>query len=282
MRSLGVFSTRGHDEYCRGMSVIARTNRGLETGFVLCEATDDALTHLDQPTSGQILREMTDDDANEYSHLQSQREKKLEICEKHIENVGLDMQLVDLEHLFGGERVIVYYLAEQRIDFRELVKALASEFQTRIEMRQIGVRDEAKLLADYGDCGKPVCCNTHLTSMPPVSMKMAKIQKATLDPTKISGRCGRLKCCLRYEYDTYEELRRELPSVGSQIVTNLGHGKVIGQEILSQQLLIETEDSAELRSSPAKCFPLSARVKCQVMMNNLVQKLLDNLQPYLQ
>ena len=118
------------------------------------------------------------------------------------------MQLVDVEHIFGGERIVVYYLAESRVDFRELVRLLAGEFQTRIEMRQIGVRDEAKLLADYGDCGCPVCCNTHLVQMPPVSMRMAKLQKATLDPTKISGRCGRLKCCLRYEYETYEQALR--------------------------------------------------------------------------
>src|SRR6516225_2341070 len=98
----------------------------------------------------------------------------------------------------GGERIVFYFLAEKRVDFRELVKDLAREFQTRIEMRQIGVRDEAKLLADYGDCGKPVCCNTHMTTMPPVSMRMAKLQKSTLDPSKISGRCGRLKCCLRF------------------------------------------------------------------------------------
>ncbi len=242
MRSLGVFSTRGRDEYRRGMSVIARTNRGLETGFVLCEATDDAVSHLDQPASGQILREMTDEDHNEYAHLQSQRASKIETCQKQIDKQGLEMQLVDVEHLFGGERIVVYYLAEQRIDFRDLVKSLAGEFQTRIEMRQIGVRDEAKLLADYGDCGKPVCCNTHLTSMPPVSMKMAKIQKATLDPTKISGRCGRLKCCLRYEYDTYEEMRRGLPPIGAQIVTKIGHGTILGHEILAQQVLVETED----------------------------------------
>jgi cell fate regulator YaaT (PSP1 superfamily) len=152
------------------------------------------------------------------------------------------MKLVDLEHLFGGERVVVYYLSENRVDFRDLVKQLAGEFQTRIEMRQIGSRDEAKLLADYGDCGKPVCCNTHLSEMPPVSMKMAKLQKATLDPTKISGRCGRLKCCLRYEYDTYEELQKELPPVGVEVITNRGRGRVLAQEILAQQLLVETED----------------------------------------
>src|SRR5690606_8535670 len=119
----------------------------------------------------------------------------------------------------------------------------AREFKTRIEMRQIGIRDEAKLLADYGDCGKPTCCNTHLTEMPPVSMKMAKVQKATLDPTKISGRCGRLKCCLRYEYDTYKDYQRELPKVGKWVVTKEGKGRVLAQEILAQKLLINYEDN---------------------------------------
>ena len=152
------------------------------------------------------------------------------------------MQLVDVERLFGGERVIVYSLADGRVDFRQLVKNLAREFQTRIEMRQIGVRDEAKLLADYGDCGKPVCCNTHLSEMPPVSMRMAKLQKATLDPSKISGRCGRLKCCLRYEYDTYQELQKDLPPIGSEIITEKGTARILAQEILTAQLLIETED----------------------------------------
>jgi cell fate regulator YaaT (PSP1 superfamily) len=119
---------------------------------------------------------------------------------------------------------------------------LAADLQTRIELRQIGVRDEAKLLADYGDCGQPICCATHLSKMPPVSMKMAKLQKATLDPTKISGRCGRLKCCLRYEFDTYMELRQQLPPVGAQVVTKVGRAKVLDHEILAQQVLIETED----------------------------------------
>jgi cell fate regulator YaaT (PSP1 superfamily) len=148
--------------------------------------------------------------------------------------------------VLGGERIVFFYLAEKRVDFRELVKALAKKFHTRIEMRQIGVRDEAKLLADYGDCGKPVCCNTHLTQMPPVSMKMAKVQRATLDPTKISGRCGRLKCCLRYEYDTYQEIRRELPAVGNMVVTKQGQGKVLRQEILARKLLIQYEDQRRI------------------------------------
>ena len=161
-------------------------------------------------------------------------------------NLQLDMRLVDVERIYGGERVVVYYLAEDRIDFRLLVKNLATEFQTRIEMKQIGVRDEAKLLADYGDCGKPVCCNTHLSEMPPVSMRMAKLQKATLDPSKISGRCGRLKCCLRYEYDTYQELQKDLPPVGAEIITNEGKGRVLAQEILAGRILVEMEDMRHL------------------------------------
>jgi cell fate regulator YaaT (PSP1 superfamily) len=141
---------------------------------------------------------------------------------------------------------VVYYLAEDRVDFRDLVKNLSGEFQTRIEMRQIGIRDEAKLLADYGDCGKPVCCNTHLVQMPPVSMRMAKLQKATLDPTKISGRCGRLKCCLRYEFDTYEELHKDMPPPGSELISTHGKARVLNLEILTQQLLVVTEDNRRM------------------------------------
>ena len=174
--------------------------------------------------------------------MHGQERAEFDSCRRVIDELKLQMKLVDVEHVFGGERIVVYFLAENRVDFRNLVKSLANEFQTRIEMRQIGVRDEAKLLADYGDCGKPVCCNTHLSEMPPVSMKMAKLQKATLDPTKISGRCGRLKCCLRYEFDTYEQLQKDLPAVGASVVTATGRARVLAHEILASQLLVETED----------------------------------------
>jgi cell fate regulator YaaT (PSP1 superfamily) len=246
MRLLGVFGTRGQDRFLRSARVIARTNRGLEAADVLCEATDEVAQSMEQQPGGQILRELTAEDANELSHIHTKERTEFEACQKHVVRLGLPMQLVDLEHLFGGERIVIYYLSEERVDFRELVKVLASEFQTRIEMRQIGVRDEAKLLADYGDCGKPLCCNTHLLEMPPVSMKMAKLQKATLDPTKISGRCGRLKCCLRYEYDTYEEYSQTLPPIGSDIVTANGRARVLNQEILAQQLLVQMEDNRRL------------------------------------
>lgn len=242
MRNLGVFSTRGHALFSRGHQVIARTHRGLEMGEVLCEATEAALAGLNKPKYGQILRKVSEDDDREFRKLHEQERREYEICAKRIKELDLIMRLVDVEHLYGGERIVVYYLADGRIDFRDLVKLLAKEFQTRIEMRQIGVRDEAKLLADYGDCGKLVCCNTHLSEMPPVSMRMAKLQKATLDPSKISGRCGRLKCCLRYEYETYQELQKELPPIGTDIITNQGRAKVLAHEILASQLMIQTED----------------------------------------
>ncbi len=242
MRRLGVFATSKGDEFARGARVVARSDRGLEVGEVLCDATEAAVKSLTDPVRGQVIRGMNADDEKEVFRLRAQERQEFEACKRHIAASGLDMKLVDIEHIFGGERIIVYYLSENRVDFRELVRVLAGEFQTRIEMRQIGVRDEAKLLADYGDCGKPVCCNTHLSAMPPVSMRMAKLQKATLDPAKISGRCGRLKCCLRYEFDTYEELQKQLPPVGADVVTKTGRGRVLGQEILAGQLLVEMED----------------------------------------
>ncbi|QDV11584.1 hypothetical protein CA51_14540 [Rosistilla oblonga] len=241
LRTLHVATSKSSFHY--GEKVIVRTDRGMETGEVLVEATEHTLSHMTNPPGGQILRSLSGDDVNDLSHISDQGRKEFDACKRHIHRLGLDMKLVDIEHLFGGERVVVYYLADKRVDFRQLVRDLASEFQTRVEMRQIGVRDEAKLLADYGDCGKPVCCNTHLSAMPPVSMRMAKLQKATLDPSKISGRCGRLKCCLRYEFDTYEEMQRELPPPGAQVLTRDGKATVIFQEILAQQLLVQTEDN---------------------------------------
>jgi cell fate regulator YaaT (PSP1 superfamily) len=259
MRHLGVFSTRGRDVFTRGDRVVARTHRGLESGEVLCEATDDAVAQLHEPKQGQILRRASDDDVRDLRKMLEQERREYEMCHAEIQRLGLAMQLVDIEHLYGGERVVIYYLAEERVDFRELVKNLAREFQTRVEMRQIGVRDEAKLLADYGDCGKPVCCNTHLSEMPPVSMRMAKLQRATLDPGKISGRCGRLKCCLRYEYDTYQELQRDLPPIGSEIITNNGRARVLAQEILAAQLLVEMEDSRRVMISASDVLTVLKR-----------------------
>jgi len=257
MRFLGSFSAPGRYEYARGTRVIARTDRGLEIGEVLGESSEYALSCLKGPTEGQIIRQATSNDTNELKRMDQQAREEFKVCRQYVEKLELPMQLVDIEHIFGGERIVIYYLAESRVDFRELVRQLAGEFQTRIEMRQIGVRDEAKLLADFGDCGNPVCCNNHLVQMPPVSMKMAKLQKATLDPTKISGRCGRLKCCLRYEYDVYDRIQRELPRVGSRVDTPEGPARVVGHEIIAGKLVVETDDRRRLVVDTADTSPLT-------------------------
>jgi cell fate regulator YaaT (PSP1 superfamily) len=247
MRLLGVFEASNKLQIGRNKYVIARTDRGLEAGQILCEADERSMSLLRDTRPGQILREMTTEDWNEKERMRSHRQQRFDTCLRCIRKLQLQMQLVEVEHIFGGERIIVYYLAENRVDFRELVKVLASEFQTRIEMRQIGVRDEAKLMADYGDCGQAVCCNSHLSQMPPVSMKMAKLQKATLDPTKISGRCGRLKCCLRYEYETYEQIQKEMPSLGSHVMTPEGPARVLAHDLLAGEILVETDDHSRLQ-----------------------------------
>lgn len=244
MRILGVMSARKPFRY--GDQVVARSSRGTEIGTVLCEATPSAIDYISEPTEGRILRRLSDDDLAQWRHLQAKTAEDLTACQRCVDALNLKMELVDVERVLGGERVVVYFLSDGRVDFRQLVRDLAKQFQTRIEMRQIGVRDEAKVLADYGDCGQPICCATFLSKMPPVSMKMAKLQKATLDPSKISGRCGRLKCCLRYEFETYEALAKELPPPGSVVLTREGNVTVIAQDILSQQLTVKTDDSRRI------------------------------------
>jgi cell fate regulator YaaT (PSP1 superfamily) len=246
MRFLGEYALPAGQTVRRGDTVIIRTERGLESGQVLCPSTPQAVAVIPDPTRGDIVRLANAEDQARIAHLEELKRQEFTAAEQLVDSHKLAMQLVDIEHLFGGERLVFYFLAELRVDFRELVRSMAREFHTRIELRQIGVRDEAKLLADYGDCGKPVCCNTHMMVMPPVSMRMAKLQKSTLDPTKISGRCGRLKCCLRFEQDVYEEFHRELPAVGSRVLTDKGQGRVLAHEVLARRLLVEFEDGRRL------------------------------------
>jgi cell fate regulator YaaT (PSP1 superfamily) len=242
MRYLGEYTGLQGQDHPRGQRVVVRSDRGLELGEVLCPATDRTAMFLENPLRGAIVRVASAEDLAAEARLADRQKEGFATCRECIARRRLQMDLVDVEAILGGERMVFFYLAEKRVDFRELVKDLARAFQTRIEMRQIGVRDEAKLLADYGDCGKPVCCNTHLSRMPPVSMRMAKIQKTTLDPSKISGRCGRLKCCLRYEFDTYQALEQELPAVGSWVVTSRGQGRILALELLAQKVVVEFED----------------------------------------
>ncbi len=246
MRYIGEFTPPQGTAVHRSDVVVLRTERGLENGEVLCPATPQAVAAIPDPTRGEIVRVATNEDRARIASIAVQQKQQYDSGTKLVADHKLAMQIVDVEYLFGGERLIFYFLSEGRVDFRELVKSMAREFHTRIELRQIGVRDEAKLLADYGDCGKPVCCNSHMVVMPPVSMRMAKLQKSTLDPTKISGRCGRLKCCLRFEQDVYEEFQKELPPIGSRVVTAKGQGRILAHEILARRVLVEFEDGRRL------------------------------------
>lgn len=251
MRLIGVFTYPDHTPLRHGNRVILRTNRGQESGVILCPATPEALQRIKgELIEDRVLRMMTDADEIESRRIREGEKDEFLRCREIIRRMNIGMDLVRVEHVFGGERIIVYYVADGRVDFRELVKVLAAEFQTRIEMRQIGVRDETKLLADFGDCGKEVCCNWYLTEMPPVSMKMAKLQKATLDPTKISGRCGRLKCCLRYEYDHYLEIQKKMPSIGKRVMTPDGEGKVIGHELLAGRVQVDVFETGRKLFDP--------------------------------
>jgi cell fate regulator YaaT (PSP1 superfamily) len=246
MRLLGSFAVPTGMVVNRNDRVVVKTERGIELADVLCQSNPRVFAQIAEPFNGEIVRVMTDDDRAKETSLIAQTKAEFETARRLVDEHRLAMQLIDIEHLFGGDRIVFYFLADKRVDFRELVRAMAREFSTRIELRQVGVRDEAKLLADYGDCGKPVCCNSHMAVMPPVSMRMAKIQKATLDPNKISGRCGRLKCCLRFEQDVYDEHLKELPNIGTRVVTKNGPGRVLAQEVLARRLLIEFEDGRRL------------------------------------
>ena len=244
MRFLGEFAGLDGHAHPRGDRVVVKTDRGTELGEVLCAATDRSAAFLENPYRGEIIRVATATDRGAEARLAERAALGLKECREFVAKRRLQMDLIDVEVILGGERMVFYYLAEKRVDFRELVKDLARAYQTRIEMRQIGVRDEAKLLADYGDCGKPVCCNTHLSKMPPVSMRMAKIQKTTLDPLEDLGalRAGFEVLPAGMEFDTYQALERELPAVGSRVVTAKGQGRVLALEVLARKVVVEFED----------------------------------------
>jgi cell fate regulator YaaT (PSP1 superfamily) len=187
------------------------------------------------------VRFATAEDVMEEKHLDASAREEMQCCERFVKEMELPMKIVDAEHVFGGERIIIYFISSGRVDFRELVKSLAREYQTRIELRQIGARDEARIISDYESCGRPCCCRQFLKILEPVNMRMAKLQKATLDPSKISGHCGRLKCCLRYEDATYRDLRKKLPKKNATVRTSQGVGKVVDMQILTQLVVVQDE-----------------------------------------
>jgi cell fate regulator YaaT (PSP1 superfamily) len=203
--------------------------------------------------AGQLLRRATPEDRarhRELNELIEGRPPEFIFGLTKIRELKLPMKLVDVERPFGGGRIVFYFSAEGRVDFRQLVRELAREFHTRIEMRQINVREQAKVLGDIADCGRELCCRTWLVKMPPISMKMAKVQKTTLDPAKISGQCGRLKCCLRYEFEQYLDLRRALPPEGSRVRLGPRAGFVAAVNPLGQVVTVLFEDGERLVTGP--------------------------------
>ena len=249
-----------------GSKLIARTTRGTEVVEMLTTTCSNSgcgksisrqemLDYIDHSggkdypfhQKGRILRVATIEDLNRQSALESQRKECVKFAKAQVVELNLPMKLVEAEPILGGELITFFYMSEERVDFRELVNRLAAQFKTRIEMRQVGARDEARLVADYERCGQHCCCKNFLKVLKPVSMRSAKVQKATLDPLKISGRCGRLMCCLRYEDQTYKELKSNLPPRNKRVGTVEGPGVVVDSKILVQLVLVRLEhDSKEI------------------------------------
>lgn len=216
-----------------GSHAIVETVRGIEYGTVIKGNTMVDDSEVIQPLKKVIRQATPEDDACEAENREKEKEA-FGICEEKIAKHGLDMKLIDVEITFDHNKLIFYFTSDERVDFRELVKELASVFRTRIELRQIGVRDEAKMMNGIGICGRSLCCATFLGDFQPVSIKMAKEQSLSLNPTKISGICGRLMCCLKYEEDVYEELYKKMPNVGDIISTVDGTGEILSTNVLMQ------------------------------------------------
>ncbi|WP_116554344.1 PSP1 domain-containing protein [Pueribacillus theae] len=221
--------------------VIVETARGVELGKAVIEKRQVEENDIVLPLK-RVIRIATSEDKDMVKENSQQAKEALSLCEKKVVEHDLPMKLVDAEYTFDRNKIVFYFTADGRVDFRELVKDLAAIFRTRIELRQIGVRDEAKMLGGIGPCGRMLCCSTFLGDFEPVSIKMAKDQKLSLNPTKISGLCGRLMCCLKYENDQYEEAKLEMPDVGHVVETPNGKGKVVGLNILERLILVELEE----------------------------------------
>lgn len=217
--------------------VIVETARGLEFGTVTMGITDIKEGDVVQPLK-KIIRMATEEDIRRHDENEKKKAKAMAQCQEKVDKHGLEMKLIDVEYTFDNNKIIFYFTADGRVDFRELVKDLASVFKMRIELRQIGVRDEAKMLGGIGSCGRSLCCNSWLADFEPVSIKMAKVQNLSLNPTKISGICGRLMCCLKYENDVYMELRKGLPDNGEKVKTKDGMGKVVDTNILESKVRV--------------------------------------------
>lgn len=235
----------GDLQIAKNTPVIVETTRGVEYGKVVIENKTVGENDVVLPLK-QVLRIATEKDRLQVEENRADANEALDICLSKVNEHDLDMKLIDVEYTFDRNKIIFYFTADGRVDFRELVKDLAAIFKTRIELRQIGVRDEAKMLGGIGPCGRMLCCSTFLGDFEPVSIKMAKDQNLSLNPAKISGVCGRLMCCLKYENDNYETAKKELPDIGETIQTLHGKGRVVGLNILEKHIQIELSEQKKV------------------------------------
>ena len=231
-------------KFNKGDFAMVETVRGIECGKVAKANHKINEDDINQPLK-KVIRVANENDIKTLAENKEKEQEAFKVCEKKIEAHGLEMNLVDVEYTFDRSKLLFYFTADGRVDFRELVKDLASTFKTRIELRQIGVRDESRMVGGFGICGRPFCCNTFLTDFQPVSIKMAKEQGLSLNPTKISGTCGRLMCCLKYEQETYEHLLRVTPKVGAIVDTPDGKGKVIENNLITGMLKVTLDRRPE-------------------------------------
>ena len=234
-----------------GDKVIVETARGVECGEVVIENRNVDDKQVVQPLKP-IMRRVTPEDEKRIRDNEAKEADILKVFSKKITEHGLKMKPIDVEYTFDGSKILFYFSAESRVDFRELVKDLASIYRTRIELRQIGVRDEAKMLGGLGICGRPFCCASFLGEFQPVSIKMAKEQSLSLNPTKISGTCGRLMCCLKYEQDSYDALLRITPKVGAIVETPDGQGQVEDSNLLTGVLKVKLKNNPDAPAAPYK------------------------------
>jgi len=267
-------------EIKRGEHVIVETARGVEYGTVVMPPTEVEDNKVIQPLKAVIRVATPEDDETEINNRVKEKEA-FKICLEKIQKHELEMKLIDAEYTFDNNKVLFYFTADGRIDFRELVKDLAAVFKTRIELRQIGVRDETKILGGIGICGRPLCCHTHLAEFAPVSIKMAKEQNLSLNPTKISGICGRLMCCLKNEEETYEDLNRRLPNVGDYVIAEDGaKGEVSSVNVLRQlvKVIVDVNDEKEIHEYKVEQLKFKPRQRKERKVENKELEELEKLE----
>jgi len=240
-RTTGTIELLAIDDLAIGDRVVCELEKGESLGEVVTEPKETTKEGLRK-----ILKKATPEEVAAHEALKEKESYAFQVCKRKIEDMKLPMKLLRAEYLLGGSKLLFYFFAEDRVDFRELVKELAKEFKVRIEMRQVGVRDEAKMIGGLGNCGNVVCCKRFLNSFSIVSIKMMKEQNLLLNPSKISGVCGRLMCCLAYEYDMYVSMKKDFPKVGKRVMTPQGECKVLKYNVLKRTVTVETAEGKEI------------------------------------